>query len=236
MTYKAVIMAGGEGTRMRPFTHTIPKPLLPLGRKPIGQIIIERLRACGIREIIMALGYRSDLLRAYFQSGEQFGVNIRYFVDPARLGTAGALAYLDDLDAAPFLVTNGDILTDLDYARFLEEHTASGAALTVAVRTAEMPIPYGVMELEGDRVKGVREKPVYTYQFNAGIYAVSPEARKLVPRGQCFHMTDLINATITAGLEVRAKELSGLWFDLARVDDFEKALHQIEQHYPDLLS
>lgn len=231
----AVIMAGGEGLRLRPFTHTIPKPLLPLGRKPVAQLIIERLAQCGIRNVIMALGYRSDLIRAFFQDGSQFGVSIRYFTDPTKLGTAGALAYLEDLDRAPFLVTNGDIIADLDYAEFLRAHAQSQALISVAIREATLPIPYGVVETDNERVVAITEKPAYTYRFNAGIYALSPAARRLVPRGQPYDMTDLISAAIAQGHFVRAVPLTGFWYDLARVDDFEHALREIETRYPHLL-
>jgi NDP-sugar pyrophosphorylase family protein len=231
----AVIMAGGEGARMRPFTYAIPKPLLPIGRKPIAQLIIERLHACGITDIIMSLNYGSDLIRAYFQDGSQFGVKVEYFVEPERLGTAGSLAYPERLREGDFLVTNGDILTDLNYREFLEGHKRDGAAMTVATRSDQLPVPYGVITLEGERVLGVEEKPVFNYHFNAGIYAVSPQAVGLVPKGKRFDMTDLINSAAEAGLRVRSHALTGLWFDLARVNDFEKAVAELEREYPDLL-
>src|SRR5688500_4640745 len=119
-------MAGGEGTRLRPFTHTIPKPLLPIGRKPVAQLIIERLASHGFSEIIMSLGYAADLIRAYFQDGSRFGVKITYYEERERLGTAGCLAHLPQLRDEPFLVTNGDLLTDLDYRAMLDNHVAGG--------------------------------------------------------------------------------------------------------------
>jgi NDP-sugar pyrophosphorylase family protein len=152
---RAVIMAGGEGTRLRPFTHTIPKPLLPLGRKPIAQIIVERLRECGIRDITMTLGYAAELIQAFFQNGSQFGVNVSYFLEPSKLGTAGCLAHIPALRETPFLVTNGDILTDLDYCEFLDAHIDSGATLTVASRREKTSIPYGVLKLDGSRIISV---------------------------------------------------------------------------------
>ena len=232
---RAVIMAGGEGTRLRPFTQTIPKPLLPLGRKPIAQIIVERLRDCGITEITMTLGYAAELIRAFFQSGSQFGVNVSYFHEPTRMGTAGCLAHIPEIREAPFLVSNGDILTDLDYSAFLDEHTASGAALTLATRREQVIIPYGVLKLDGDRILSVEEKPCMEYCFNAGLYAISPEALGHIPQDRPFDMTDLINALLAAGQSVRNVPLEGLWFDLARVDDFEKALAQIEKTHAHLL-
>jgi NDP-mannose synthase len=228
-------MAGGEGTRLRPFTQTIPKPLLPLGRKPIAQIIVERLRDCGITEITMTLGYAAELIRAFFQTGSQFGVNVKYFHEPTKMGTAGCLAHIPELREVPFLVSNGDILTDLDYCAFLAEHEQSDAALTVATRRENVLIPYGVLQLDGSRVLGVEEKPRMDYCFNAGVYAVSPQCLELVPADRAFDMTDLSNSLLKSGKEVRSVRLEGLWFDLARVDDFEKALAQIEQTHPHLL-
>lgn len=230
---RAVIMAGGEGTRLRPFTHSIPKPLLPIGRKPIAQIIVERLRDCGIPRITMAVNYGADLIRAYFGNGTQFGVRIDYFHEPRKLGTAGALAHIGDLGAEPFLVTNGDILTALDYGAFLAGHAASDAAMTVATRRDTMTIPYGVLRLGDDgAITGVTEKPRTDYTFSAGVYALSPAALAHIPRDRAFDMTDLINALPAAGLGVRAHPLDALWFDLANVDDFEKALAELERLDP----
>ena len=225
---RALIMAGGEGTRLRPFTYSIPKPLLPIGRKPVAQIIIERLRDCGFTEIVMSLEYGADLIRAYFQDGAQFGVRIEYFLEPRKLGTAGCLPHIASLRNGPILVTNGDILTDLDYRGMLDAHAASGAAMTVATRRQETAVPYGVLRTDGERVTGIDEKPRYEFLVNAGIYALSPEAIPLVPADRPSDMTDLINALAAAGMDVRSRELTGLWFDLAKIGDFEKALAELE--------
>ena len=230
---RAVIMAGGEGTRLRPFTHSIPKPLLPIGRKPIAQIIVERLRDCSIPRITMAVNYGADLVRAYFGNGSQFGVQIDYYHEPRKLGTAGALAHIDGLDDAPFLVTNGDILTGLDYGAFLAGHGASGAAMTVATRQDAMTIPYGVLKFaENGLIAGVDEKPRTDYTFSAGVYAISPGAVAAIPTKGPFDMTDLINRLVGEGAVVRNHAVEALWFDLANVDDFEKALAELERQDP----
>lgn len=228
-------MAGGEGTRLRPFTHTIPKPLLPIGRKPVAQIIIERLADHGFTDIVMSLGYAADLIRAYFQNGQRFGVKITYFHEPEKLGTAGCLAHLPELRGAPFLVTNGDLLTDLDYSHMLKTHTASAAAMTVATRTQSVALPYGVLEVKqadesgGGPIVGVREKPVHQYTCNAGIYALSPDAVSLVPASGRSDMTDLIQRLIDADKPVTSYPLQGYWFDLAQTDDFDRALQKLEE-------
>jgi NDP-sugar pyrophosphorylase family protein len=231
----AVVMAGGEGKRLRPFTNSIPKPLLPIGRKPVAQVIIERLRDAGFREIIMSLEYGADLIRAYFRDGNQFGVNIDYFVEPVKLGTAGCLSRISRLQSSPFLVTNGDILTDLDYRALLEAHAASGAPLTLAVRRQELPIPYGVVRVAGGLAESIEEKPRFDYWINAGVYALSTEALGHIPGSGPFDMTDLASALIAAGHPVRVHEISGLWFDLATADDFERAIEDLARRAPQLI-
>lgn len=242
MTHHAIIMAGGEGTRLRPFTRSIPKPLLPIGRKPVAQIIVERLRDCGICNITMTLEYGADLIRAYFQDGKQFGVNIDYYHEPRKMGTAGCLKHVPAVTQLPaqaaFLVTNGDILTDLDYAALMATHTVSGAMMTVATRRGEVAIPYGVVQHTNGVVQSIEEKPTLHYTFNAGVYALSAQAVDLIPEQMeppGFPMTDLIARVISAGHKVHCHAFDGLWFDLARVDDFEKALEELERVNPALL-
>ena len=231
----AVIMAGGEGKRLRPFTNSIPKPLLPIGRKPIAQLIIERLRAAGFGEIIMSLEYGADLIRAYFRDGSQFGVRIDYFLEPVKLGTAGCLSRIPRLRSSPFLVTNGDILTDLDYRALLASHSASGAPLTLAVRRQELPIPYGVVHVSEGRAVSIEEKPRFDYWINAGVYALSPEALSHIPATGAFDMTDLATALMSAGRPVPVHEITGLWFDLATADDFERAIEDLARRAPEII-
>jgi mannose-1-phosphate guanylyltransferase len=233
---RAVIMAGGEGKRLRPFTHVVPKPLLPIGRKPIAQIIIERLRDSGFDEIIMAVEHGADLIRAYFQDGSQFGIGIEYYHEPVKLGTAGSLGRIARLVEYPFLVTNGDILTDLDYRLLLEKHVASVAAMTVAAREQDLVIPYGVLGVNNGEVTSVEEKPTMRYCFNAGVYALSPAALPHIPGDSPFDMTDLIASLLSNGMRVSAHVFSGLWFDLAKVDDFEKAMAHLEREQPNFFS
>jgi len=222
-------MAGGEGTRLRPFTHTIPKPLLPIGRRPVAQIIVERLRENHFNEIIMTLGYAAELIRAYFQDGSRFDIPVSYYHEPYAMGTAGCLRRIPALREAPFLLTNGDLLTDLDYAAFLESHAQSGAVLTVASRMGTVPIPYGVLHVEDGAVQGVEEKPDHRFTFNAGIYAISPEALQYLPENGRADMTDLIAELLKAGKSVRSEELTGLWYDLAAVEDFDAALNELSR-------
>jgi NDP-sugar pyrophosphorylase family protein len=234
----AVIMAGGEGTRLRPFTHVIPKPLLPIGRRPVAHIIIERLAAAGFPRVLMTLEYGAELIQAYFRDGQQFGVEIDYHREPRKLGTAGCLGDVAELRSrtGAFLVSNGDVLTDLDYAEFLRRHEQSGAALTVATWAERISVRYGMMRVEEGRVLGVDEKPVLSFPINAGIYALSPRVLDLIPHGREFPMTDLINAALAAGQEVRAEAVEGIWFDLSCTEDFEKATARLEAEWPEVLA
>jgi NDP-sugar pyrophosphorylase family protein len=201
----------------------------------VAEIIVRRLRECGIHDIVMALGYGADLIRAFFQDGSHFGVRIGYYVEPHRMGTAGSLAHIPELANEHFLLTNGDLVTDLDYSAFLKNHIESGAPLSVGVRHEEIAIPYGVLNLKEKDVLSVEEKPAHRYCFNAGIYGVSPEALQLIPRDHASDMTDLISALIAAGRRVRAEEIGGFWFDLAKAADFERAVEELERKHPKLL-
>lgn len=226
---RALIMAGGEGTRLRPFTHTIPKPLLPIGRKPIAQIIIERLRSHGITDITMSLGYASEMIQAYFQDGSRFGVNLSYYVETEKLGTAGCLGKISEFHSGePFLVTNGDIISDVDYTDLISEHKKSASDMTVTVRQENVDIPYGVINIKGESIVSVDEKPALTYLFNAGIYVVNPRTVTECEISGKIDMTDVINTVLRQGKTVRPYKLEGVWIDLARVQDFDKVLENID--------
>lgn len=225
---RAVIMAGGEGQRLRPFTNTIPKPLLPIGRKPVAQVIVERLRASGFTHVTMALGYGADLVRAYFRDGSQFGLSIDYFEEPVKMGTAGCLSMIKGLNRQQaILVTNGDVLTELDYRAFLDAHIHNAVPMTVATVHRESVCAYGVFDVEEGRLIRVREKPKFSYIANAGIYALSPGALAQIPQGSPYDMTDLINKLIEKGTPPAIHNIDGFWFDLATVDDFDKATEQL---------
>ena len=226
---RAIIMAGGEGQRLRPFTNTIPKPLLPIGRKPVAQVIIERLKTCGFEHITMALGYGADLVRAYFRDGSQFGIKIDYVSENQKLGTAGALTMIEDIaEDESVLVTNGDVLTDIDYRAFMQKHESDQAIMTVGAVKREMICPYGVLDVDGETIRNVREKPKFEFIANAGIYAISAKAISLIPQATQFDMTELINKLRENQMTVNVQMIDGFWFDLATVDDFDLASKQIE--------
>jgi NDP-sugar pyrophosphorylase family protein len=232
---KAVILAGGKGVRMRPLTYTIPKPLLPVGEKPIIEEIIERLRAQGFADLIIAVGYRAELIETFARDGAQLGVRIEYVRETQPLGTAGPLALVRDECALPpgepLLVMNGDILTDIDLRALVEAHRASGRDLTVATREHQLRHPYGVIQLDGNRITGITEKPVVTDVVSAGIYVVERPALGLVPHDRFFDMPDLVNALLAAGREVGAYAFDDDWLAIDSIDQLEDAARMLAERH-----
>lgn len=220
---RAVILAGGEGRRLRPYTTVLPKPLMPVGERPILEIIIGQLREAGVTEITLAVGYLATLLQSYFGDGERFGVSIRYSLERERLGTAGPLSLIE----APeddFFVMNGDILTDLDFAAFMRDHKANGAAATLATYRKLVPISLGVLELD-DRSEVVEyvEKPTLSYPVSTGMYCFRPRALEFVPKGKFFDLPDLVRALVARGERVWARPFEGVWLDIGRPEDYAQA-------------
>lgn len=219
---KAVIIAGGMGTRLRPFTFSIPKPLLPVGEKPILELILEKLRALDIREITMTLGYGAELIEAYFGDGGKFGVDISYTRETKPLGTAGPLKLIQN-PKEPFLVMNGDILTDLDFAKMLRFHRRNGASMTIAARKHAMQLPFGTISADGNSVTDITEKPVKEYLISTGIYILEPEALGQIPDDTFFTMPELIKALIRAKKTVLKYQFDAYWLAIERVDQLEEA-------------
>lgn len=228
---KAVILAGGKGSRLGPYTTVLPKPLLPIGDRPILNVVIERLRSAGFAEITLAVDHLARLIRVVFGDGSEQGVHIRYSEATSPLGTAGALRAIDDLDA-PFIAMNGDVLTTLDFAALYQAHLDTGDALTIASHRRVVEVDYGVLSIEADGTASTTpivdydEKPKIHYTVSMGVYAVSPEALRHVPPDQPFDMPDLIQRLIDAGERVGSYLYDGLWFDIGRSDDYEQALDE----------
>jgi NDP-sugar pyrophosphorylase family protein len=232
---KAVLLAGGRGVRLRPLTYTIPKPLLPVGEKPILEEIIERLKAQGFGEFIIAVGYRAELIETYFRDGAQLGVRIEYVREEQALGTAGPLglvrARCDLRRDEPLLAMNGDILTALDTRRVLEFHARGGFEMTVATREFRLQHPYGVIRTEGDRITEIVEKPAVTDIVSAGIYAIQPSALDLIPGGRFFDIPDLVNALLAAGRSVGSFRFDDEWLAIDRLDQLEDAGRQLAERH-----
>ena len=219
---RAVVMAGGRGTRLHPLTEATPKPMLPVADRPILEHIVERLRDSGIRRVSFATHYRADQISNHFGTGEQFGVEIHYLEEEQPLGTAGALGLLAESDE-PLLVVNGDILTRVDFRALLQFHREHEADMTVAVRAHELEIPFGVVETDGAFVSSIDEKPRMRQLVNAGIYLVQPSVVRLVTPGEPHDMVTLIERLLAAGRSVVAFPVREYWLDIGGVDAYERA-------------
>ena len=245
---KVVVLAGGKGTRLLPYTRIFPKPLIPIGEMPILEILIHQMRRAGIGEVVLAVGHLSELMRAFFQDGSQLGVQISYCYEDTPLGTAGPLALVGGLDQT-FLVSNGDVLTTLPIAEMIAAHKRSGAAATIAMHARQVKIDLGVIQLQGGRrredfqftdqaaaekpnglhrVVDYIEKPAYDYLVSMGIYVFEPRVLNFIPKGQRLDFPDLVKALLAAGELVNGFRFSGYWQDLGRPDDYEQAVADFE--------
>lgn len=218
----AVIMAGGFGRRLLPLTETVPKPMLPLGDRPLLERVVEQLRNAGIREVNLTTHYLSDSITEHFGDGTDFGVRMHYSQEGEPLGTAGGLT-LFDRPEGPSLVVNGDILTEVSYRRMLQYHRKHKAVLTMGVRVHELQVPFGVVQCEGARVTDLAEKPALTFFINAGVYLLDPLAYDYIPRGSRFDMTDLIQVLLREGLNVVSFPIYEYWQDVGRHADYQQA-------------
>jgi dTDP-glucose pyrophosphorylase len=219
---RAVVMAGGFGTRLRPLTEELPKPMLPVGRKPLLELIVEQLRGAGIRQVNVATHYRGEVISEHFKDGQDFGVDIRYVQEDRPLGTAGALGLLEHSDD-PLLVINGDILTRVNFRAMLDFHREQSADLTIAVRLFEFSVPYGVIRTDGVAVTGISEKPVVRQFINAGIYLLNPSVTQLIPNGEPYDIPDLIDHLLKEGRPVVSFPIREYWLDIGKEDHYNQA-------------
>lgn len=219
---QAVIMAGGQGTRLRPLTEDLPKPMLPVDGQPLMAHIVAQLKEAGIRSINVTTHYKAEKIKAYFGGGEAFGVQINYVNEEQPLGTGGALGLMPTPDN-PLLVINGDILTQMDFRAMLAFHKENNADMTIAVRRYDVQVPYGLVECEGQRVRCLKEKPQLDFLVNAGIYLLEPSVFRLIPRGSQFNMTDLIQWLLDARRNVVSFLIHEFWLDIGQLSDYELA-------------
>lgn len=220
---KAVILAGGKGTRLAPYTHILPKPLMPIGDMPIMELLLWQMQRAGVNDIILTVGHLSELLHAFFKEGERWGVNISYSYEDAPLGTAGPLSLIEGLDKT-FLVTNGDVMTTLDLGELLTFHTEQGGAATIAVHKRQVKINLGVVQMDGgNNIAGYIEKPTYDYSVSMGIYVFEPRVLQHIPHNEYLDFPDLVLKLIAAGEKVVAYPFDGYWKDLGYADDYEQA-------------
>jgi len=227
---KAIILAGGLGTRLRPLTFAIPKPLIPVGERPILEVLIENLKAHGVVDIYLAVGYRAELIQLYFQDGQRFGVNIHYSQEEKRLGTAGPLRLIRDRFglSEPVLVMNSDIITKLGFQDFYQSHLSEAAVLTVGVREHEYVVPYGVVEMNERQVGSIEERPRLSFHISCGIYVVNPGILDLVPKDQFFDMPELIRAAVRSGYRTFVYQIREQWVAIESLGDLTEEISRSE--------
>ncbi len=221
---RAVVLAGGKGTRLRPYTVTLPKPLMPIGEYPILEVIVRQLRKEGFEWITLAVNHQADLFRAFFGDGSKWGLKIDYSLESKALSTMGPLKLIEDLPEH-FLVMNGDILTDVRYGEFLAAHIEEDRLFTISAAARNQRIDYGVLKTTAENVLcGFEEKPSIPFLVSMGVYAVSRRVLDVIPVDQAFGFDDLVLGFLAEGERVVAVPHDGYWLDIGRPDDYERAI------------
>ncbi len=227
---RAIILAGGKGTRLLPYTTTIPKPLVPVGDMAIMEIVIRQLSCCGFNHITVAVNHQAQLIRAYFEGGKRWGIKIDYSMEDKPLSTMGPLRLIDDLPEH-FLVMNGDVLTDINYTDFYQSHVDSGSIGTVAIYKRDVKIDFGVLGFVGEKnlISEFIEKPVEHFCVSMGVYAFSREIMKYIPEGNPFGFDELMLKLIAEKQDIRAYPFTGYWLDIGRPEDYDRANNEFEE-------
>lgn len=220
---KALILAGGEGQRLRPYTSILPKPLLPVGNRPIIEIIIERLNQYGINEIILLTNYKSELFEAILGNGERLGVKINYSRESKPLGTAGPLKLMENQIDGDFIVINGDVITDLKFNELIDFHKQNNSDITLVTKKEEILLNYGLIKLDNSSVIGWEEKPVIKSEVSAGIYILNKRVLKNIKEDEKMDMPELVLRVIGNKGKVNRFLYSGKWIDVGRIGDYQKA-------------
>jgi len=228
---KAVILAGGLGSRLKPFTEVIPKPLLPIGEKSVLEIQIERLKKYGFDEIFLATNYKSQYIEGFFGNGSRYGVKLEISKELKPLGTAGPLTILKDRLTEPFIVMNGDILSLVDFSKLYDFAVKQNSLLTISIKKEITPFAFGNIFFDGDRVTGIEEKPNILMYILAGIYVMKPEIFKFFPEDEYFGMDSLILKMIREDSLVSKYELNEYWLDIGQLNDYEKAQEIYSEHF-----
>ncbi|MBD7909618.1 nucleotidyltransferase family protein [Sporosarcina gallistercoris] len=218
-----VLMAGGLGTRLRPLTESIPKPMLNVGSKPILETIIESFKSYGFTRFILSVNYKKEVIKDYFQDGSHLGVSIDYIEETKRLGTAGGLSLLPEYPKAPFFVMNGDLLTKINFEQLLNFHVETNSSATMCVREYEYQIPYGVVETKDEKLLSIQEKPINKSFVNTGVYVLNPKILDEIPANNFFDMPDLFKSVMESNQSVSAFPLREYWLDIGQMDDYKLA-------------
>lgn len=222
---KVILMVGGLGTRLRPLTENTPKPMLKVGGKPILQTIVEKFASYGFTDVIMCIGYKSHIIQDFFGDGSSFGANIEYVLEEDRMGTAGALSLLNEIQKPkePFFVMNGDLLTNVNFEHLLDFHLKSMGKATMCVREYDIQVPYGVVNIEDGKILKIEEKPVHKFFVSAGIYMLNPECIDLIPHTKFYDMPTLFEKIIANGNIANSFPLREYWLDIGRLEEYKKA-------------
>ena len=228
-TNKVVLMVGGLGTRLRPLTDNTPKPMLKVGNKPILETIILNFKKYGFVNIILCVSYKSEIIEEYFRDGSEFGVNIEYIHENKRMGTAGALSLVKgELDES-FFVMNGDLLTNLNFEHMMEYHLSNSSVGTMGVREYDFQVPYGVVNIDGQNILSIEEKPVHQFYVSGGVYVLSSNSLKYIPQNEYFDMPTLFEKIIESGEKSISFPIREYWLDIGRMEEFEKANNEYHE-------
>lgn len=220
---KVVLMVGGLGTRLRPLTDNIPKPMLKVGNKPILETIILNFKKYGFVNIVLCVSYKAEIIENYFKDGSSFGVNIEYVHENKKMGTAGALSLVKEKLDDPFFVMNGDLLTNINFENMMEYHISNSAISTMGVREYDFQIPYGVVNLNGKDILSIEEKPVQKFFVSGGVYILSPKVLKYIPEDEYYDMPTLFEKMINNKEKSISFPIHEYWLDIGRIEEFEKA-------------
>ena len=231
MGRKAVILAGGLGTRLKPFTEVIPKPLLPIGEKAVLEIQIEHLKHYGFDEIIVATNYKSEYIENFLGDGSRYGVKVTVSKEAKPLGTAGPLTLIKAILNEPFIVVNGDILSLIDLGKFYNFALEKNTLLTVAIKEIITPYDFGNIFFDNDFVTGIQEKPNFTTYALAGIYAMQPDIFNIIPEDSFFCMDELIIKMLNNKLQIAKYKMEEYWLDIGSIDNFEEAQEIYKKHF-----
>lgn len=233
---RAIVLAGGKGTRLAPYTTVLPKPLMPIGEMPILEIVIRQLHRHGFDDLTLAVGYLAELLMAYCGDGSKFGVKLDYSREDQPLGTAGPIALVPNLNET-FLVMNGDLLTTIDYGAMLKYHRERGALATIACYQRDVKIDLGVIDVDPENwISNYIEKPTYHYTVSMGIYIFEPSILDYIPVNQRLDLPELILNLIEAEKKVNVFNFNGYWLDIGRHDDYERAIEEFSAHREEFIS
>lgn len=226
-----LIMAGGIGSRLKPLTDDIPKPMLKVGNKPILQTIVEQFRNMGYRNFLISVNYKANVIEDYFKDGKEFGVNITYIRETKRLGTAGAIKLAEKYLNKPFFVINGDILTSVNFNNMIDFHKKNEFTITIGSRIFELQVPYGVLNMDELSVSSLVEKPVYTYFVSGGVYVLNPSVTKFIPEDEYFDITQLIDTLLKSNANVGSFPIHEYWMDIGKLEDYHKANQDIYKYF-----